>query len=359
VRTCFDKDPVTRNNDRRHHRGELDRVRTMIDIDARQENKHILLLRMFGFSTLLMSQRQEDVSPDLICNFTPLIQALAQGRFDRLHQIDNILAENQLAAIQSSSRWMQLCSPRGMQPFLQSQYALTLKSHSTAYPYTHMLNCYCVYVRLDAAINFLIPATTLATPQRPQSFSPRRYSVLDCCFDLRKRYRRTVLRLTATDIGILRSTIRECSRDLEVHLLTSFQICNNFANVGSVGQNLSGSISYSRAEDCDKRTSTTRRCMTTRANFLLLQLGTLLVRDLVKNNGSDLAYVQNLVKVAKLTKIPQQNLGYELLHSRMPLSRGIMRRGANVPLAVMDLLANLLPHPAFSIKEDVCTCRFY
>lgn len=80
--------------------------------------------------------------------------------------------------------------------------------------------------------------------------------------------------------------------------------------------------------------------------------GTLLVRYLVKNNGSDLTYVQSVVKEAKLTKLARNQTGYAATPLTNASLAGYYSAGANTPLAIMELLAEFAPaNPPFN-KSD-------
>jgi Protein of unknown function (DUF1214)/Protein of unknown function (DUF1254) len=130
---------------------------------------------------------------------------------------------------------------------------------------------------------------------------------------------------------------------LEVHYSLASRYGNNFANVGSVGGNSSGEYLLRREEDRDRKTKHHGTDDGYQGQIFSPTIyGTLLVRDLVKNNGSDLSYVQNLVKQAKLTKIPRNKAAE---HEAAPLTNatftGYYDAGVNVPLAVMNLLAKL------------------
>ena len=141
---------------------------------------------------------------------------------------------------------------------------------------------------------------------------------------------------------------------LEEQRLLAYRYGNNFANVGSVGGNSSGEYLLQRAEDCDQKRRHHEAMDGYQGQILSPTThGTLLVRDLVKNNGSDLAYVQNLVKEAKLTKLPRNDTAR---HTTTPLTNATFaayyESGANTPLAVMELLAKLAAaNPPLSKSE--------
>jgi hypothetical protein len=112
-----------------------------------------------------------------------------------------------------------------------------------------------------------------------------------------------------------------------------------------VNHNSSGEYLLRNAEDCDQ----IRQHHETKDDYQGQILspttyGTLLVRDLVKNNGTDLTYVQSLVKEAKLTKLPRNETTG---HAPAPLTNatfaGYYEDEANTPLAIMKLLAKLAP----------------
>ena len=129
----------------------------------------------------------------------------------------------------------------------------------------------------------------------------------------------------------------------EIRYLLTSRYGNNFANVGSVGHNSSGEYLLRLAEDCAKEHHHHATTDVYEGQILSpTTYGTLLIRDLVKNNGSDLTYVQTLVKEAKLTKIPRNKTTD---HEATPLTNatfmGYYEAGANVSFAVMNLLAKL------------------
>lgn len=154
--------------------------------------------------------------------------------------------------------------------------------------------------------------------------------------------------------------IRECNREFRGTLLTSFQIWQQLRQCGKCGWQLLREYLLRREEDCDRK----MKHHATEGGyqgqiFSPTTYGTLLVRDLVKNNGSDLTFVQNLVKQAKLTKIPRNKTAE---HEAIPLTNATFTdyydAGPNVPLAVMDLLAKLAAaNPAFD-KSDTAHVNY-
>jgi hypothetical protein len=112
-----------------------------------------------------------------------------------------------------------------------------------------------------------------------------------------------------------------------------------------VDNNSSGQYILRRASDCPRETNHQETDKHYQGHiFSPTTYGTLLVRDLVKNNGSDLIYVQNLVKKAKLTEIPRKKItGHEAVPLTNATFTGYYEAGTNVPLAIMDLLVKLAP----------------
>jgi hypothetical protein len=120
---------------------------------------------------------------------------------------------------------------------------------------------------------------------------------------------------------------------------------NNFANVGSQNNNASGEYLLQRAEDCNQITKLDNTKNDYQGHiFSPTTYGTLLVRDLVKNNGTDLTYVQSLVEEAKLTQLPRNDT---VEHPAALLTNATFTAyyedGLNTPLAIMKLLAKLAP----------------
>jgi hypothetical protein len=142
----------------------------------------------------------------------------------------------------------------------------------------------------------------------------------------------------------------------EIRYLLTSRYGNNFANVGSVGHNSSGEYLLRLAEDCAKEHQHHATTDVYEGQILSpTTYGTLLIRDLVKNNGSDLTYVQTLVKEAKLTKIPRNKTTD---HEATPLTNatfmGYYEAGANVSFAVMNLLAKLAAaNPSFNKTDTI------
>ena len=124
--------------------------------------------------------------------------------------------------------------------------------------------------------------------------------------------------------------------------------------MGSVGGNTSGEYLLRTASNSTRESKQNATGEDYEGKvFCPTTYGVLLVRDLIKNNGSDLTYVQNLVKESKLTKLPRNAT---TAHKAAPLTNATFTdyyaARTNVPLAVMDLLAKLAPDNPPLSKND-------
>lgn len=122
---------------------------------------------------------------------------------------------------------------------------------------------------------------------------------------------------------------------------------DDFANVGSVHKNPSGQYLLRRATDCGKEPGYEAGDGDGQYQGYINSPttdGTIIVRILVKNNGSDLTYVQSVLEACKLTPLNRTNTSGD---AGDPFSNpkasfaGYEAAGANTSLAVMELLAQL------------------
>lgn len=124
-----------------------------------------------------------------------------------------------------------------------------------------------------------------------------------------------------------------------------FRYGNVPANVGSVDSNSSGQYLLRRAMDCGGEAGYQKAEHGDGYKGYInspTTLGSLLVRTLVKSNGSDLTYVREVLEECKLLTILRQHTSR---YAGAPLSNatfaGYQAAGTNTSLAIMELLSQL------------------